>query len=249
MPEISEDHLVDSIADALQFVACYHPPDFIRAMAQAYAREENAGAKNAIAQILANSRMCALGRRPICQDTGVANVFVRIGVEARLGWKRPLQAIVDDAVRRAYRLDTNPLRASVVQDPLGARKNTGDNTPAMIHVEMVAGDRVEADVSAKGGGSENKTRFAVLNPSASVADWVVKTMETLGAGWCPPGMIGLGVGGSVDKAMAMAKQALNDEIDIFELIDRGPQNRVEELRLEIYERINALGIGRRGWAV
>ncbi|MCB1469239.1 MAG: fumarate hydratase [Rhizobiaceae bacterium] len=246
MPEISEDHLVDSIADALQFVACYHPPDFIRAMAQAYAREENAGAKNAIAQILANSRMCALGRRPICQDTGVANVFVRIGVEARLGWKRPLQAIVDDAVRRAYRLDANPLRASVVQDPLGARKNTGDNTPAMIHVEMVAGDRVEVDVSAKGGGSENKTRFAVLNPSASVADWVVKTMETLGAGWCPPGMIGLGVGGSVDKAMAMAKQALNDEIDIFELIDRGPQNRVEELRLEIYERINALGIGAQG---
>ncbi|MAY61677.1 MAG: fumarate hydratase [Rhizobiales bacterium] len=246
MPEITEDHLVDSIAEALQFVACYHPPDFVRAMAHAYDREGNPGAKNAIAQILANSRMCALGHRPICQDTGVANVFVKIGVQARLGWMRPLQEIVDEAVRRAYRLDTNPLRASVVQDPLGERKNTGDNTPAMIHVEMVAGDRVDVDVSAKGGGSENKTRFAVLNPSASVADWVVQTVETLGAGWCPPGMLGLGVGGSVDKAMAMAKQALNDEIDIFDLMDRGPRNRVEELRLEIYERVNALGIGAQG---
>ena len=246
MPEVTEAHLIDSIADALQFVACYHPPDFIAAMAEAHAREQSAGARNAIAQILTNSRMCAMGRRPICQDTGVANVFVEIGVEARLAWRRPLQEIVDDAVRRAYRLDANPLRASVIRDPFGARTNTGDNTPAMVQVEMVAGASVGVTVSAKGGGSENKTKFAVLNPAASVADWVVGAVETLGAGWCPPGMLGIGVGGSVDKAMAMAKASLNDPIDIFELRGRGPRDRVEALRLEIYDRVNALGIGAQG---
>lgn len=246
MPPVTEAHLTDSIADALQFVACYHPTDFIAAMGEAYRREASPGARNAIGQILTNSRMCALGRRPICQDTGVANIFVRVGVQAVTDWRRPLQDIVDDAVRRAYTLDTNPLRASVVRDPFGTRGNTGDNTPAMLHVEMVAGDRVDVTVSAKGGGSENKTKFAVLNPSASVADWVVNTVETLGAGWCPPGMLGIGVGGSVDKAMSMAKMALNDPVDIFDLIDRGPQDRVEELRLEIYERVNALGIGAQG---
>ncbi|SMX40914.1 fumarate hydratase [Maliponia aquimaris] len=246
MPAITEAHVTDSIADALQYVACYHPADFIAAMGEAYQREENPGARNAIGQILANSRMCALRHRPICQDTGIANVFLEIGVEARLDWKRPLQDIVDDAVRRAYLLDTNPLRASVVRNPLGPRENTRDNTPAMVQVEMVAGDRVGITVSAKGGGSENKTRFAVLNPSASVADWVVETVETLGAGWCPPGMLGIGVGGSVDKAMTMAKLSLNDPIDIFDLLARGPRDRAEELRLEIYERVNALGIGAQG---
>ncbi|SEO06279.1 fumarate hydratase [Palleronia pelagia] len=246
MPPITEAHVTDSIADALQYVACYHPVDFIEAMSDAYAREESAGARNAIGQILTNSRMCALGRRPICQDTGSANIFVEVGVEAVTSWKRPLQDIVDDAVRRAYLLDTNPLRASVVRDPFGIRKNTGDNTPAMLHVEMVAGDKVDITVSAKGGGSENKTKFAVLNPSGSVADWVVNTVETLGAGWCPPGMLGIGVGGSVDKAMAMAKMSLNDAIDMHELLKRGPSDPVEELRLEIYERVNALGIGAQG---
>ena len=243
---ITEAHVTDSIADALQFIACYHPTDFIEAMADAYAREEAPGARNAIGQILTNSRMCALGRRPICQDTGTANVFVRVGVEAVTDWRRPLQEIVDDAVRRAYLSDTNPLRASVVRDPLGMRKNTGDNTPAMLHVEMVAGRTVEITVSAKGGGSENKTRFAVLNPSASVADWVVGTVEALGAGWCPPGILGIGVGGSVEKAMAMAKMSLNDPIDMAALLARGPADRAEEIRCEIYERVNALGIGAQG---
>ncbi|KQI68781.1 fumarate hydratase [Loktanella sp. 3ANDIMAR09] len=246
MPPITEAHVIDSIADALQFVACYHPTDFITAMADAYEREEAPGARNAIAQILTNSRMCALGKRPICQDTGVANVFVKLGVQAATDWKRPLQDIVDDAVRRAYMLDTNPLRASVVRDPFGMRKNTGDNTPAMLHVEMVSGDKLDITVSAKGGGSENKTRFAVLNPSASVADWVIETVQTLGAGWCPPGMLGIGVGGSVDKAMAMAKMSLNDPVDMADLLARGPSNPVEELRCEIYRRVNDLGIGAQG---
>jgi fumarate hydratase class I len=246
MPPITEAHVTDSIADALQFVACYHPVDFIEAMTDAYNREQAQGARNAIGQILINSRMCALGKRPICQDTGTANVFLRIGVQAVTDWTRPLQDIVDDAVRRAYLLDTNPLRASVVRDPLGIRKNTGDNTPAMIHLEMVAGDKVDITVSAKGGGSENKTKFAVLNPSASVADWVVQTVETLGAGWCPPGLLGIGVGGSVDKAMAMAKMSLNDPIDMHELLKRGPADKVEELRCEIFRRVNDLGIGAQG---
>ncbi|HBM60387.1 MAG TPA: fumarate hydratase, partial [Citreicella sp.] len=239
MPAITESHVTDSIAEALQFVACYHPPDFIAALSRAHAAEESPAAREAIAQILVNSRMCALGQRPICQDTGVANVFVDIGVQARLDWHRPLQDIVDDAVRRAYRLDSNPLRASVVRDPFDSRQNTGDNTPAMIQTRMVAGDRVEITVSAKGGGSENKTRFAVLAPSASVADWVVEQMRGMGAGWCPPGLLGLGIGGSVDKAMAMAKEALNDPIDLDALRARGPQSAAERLRLEICDRVNA----------
>lgn len=246
MPAITESHVIDSVADALQFISCYHPRDFIRAMAAAWAREQSPAARNAMAQILVNSRMAALGHRPICQDTGVANISVRIGVGARLDWRRPLQEIVDDAVRRAYRSDTNPLRASVVADPFGRRHNTGDNAPAMLHVEMVAGDRIDIDVSAKGGGSENKTKFAVLNPSASVSDWVVGTVEAMGAGWCPPGILGIGIGGSVDKAMVMAKQALNEPIDATELRARGPATLEEELRLEIMDRINALGIGAQG---
>ncbi len=246
MTVIREADLIDSIADALQFVSYYHPPDFIRAMAAAWEREESRGAKDAMAQILVNSRMAALGRRPICQDTGTANVFIKIGHRARLDLSRPLQEVVDEATRRAYMLDSNPLRASVVVDPLGTRKNSGDNTPAMLSVELTEGDTVEVHVSAKGGGSENKAKFAVLNPSDSIADWVVKTVEGLGAGWCPPGILGIGVGGSADKAMALAKKALNDPIDMADLRRRGPRDRTEELRLEIHDRINALGIGAQG---
>ena len=246
MNVIRENDLLDSIAEALQYISYYHPPDFIQAMASAWEREESQGAKDAMAQILVNSRMAATGRRPICQDTGTANVFIEIGHQARLELSRPLQEVVDDAVRRAYNLDTNPLRASVVVEPFGERKNSGDNTPGMMHVEMVEGDKVSVHVSAKGGGSENKAKFTVLNPSGSVADWVVNTIETLGAGWCPPGILGIGVGGSSDRAMLMAKQSLNDPIDMHELRRRGPSSRTEELRLEIYERVNALGIGAQG---
>lgn len=243
---ITEADLIASIADALQYISYYHPPDFIAAMASAYEREQSPSAKAAIAQILINSRMCATGHRPICQDTGIANVFVEVGVEARTDWTRPLQDMIDDAVRQAWALETNPLRASVVVDPLDTRRNSGDNTPAMVQVQMVAGKGVHVTVSAKGGGSENKTQFAVLNPSASVTDWVVDRVAQMGAGWCPPGMLGLGVGGSVDKAMAMAKASLNQPIDITDLRARGPANRVEEMRLEILDRVNALGIGAQG---
>ncbi len=246
MTVIREADLIDSIAEALQYISYFHPPDFIRAMAAAWAREQNPSAKQAMAQILVNSRMCALGRRPICQDTGTANVFLTIGSQARLELSGSLQKAVDEATRRAYRLDTNPLRASLVVDPFGSRKNTGDNTPAMVTVEIVAGNRIAVDVSAKGGGSENKAKFAVLNPSASVADWVVNTVETLGAGWCPPGILGIGVGGSADKAMVLAKASLNDAIDMADLLRRGPANKTEELRIEIYQRVNALGIGAQG---
>ncbi len=243
---IREDDLINSIAEAFQYISYYHPPDFIRAMSAAWEVEENPGAKAAMAQILVNSRMCALGRRPICQDTGTANVAIEIGAEARIDSARPLQDIVDDAVRKAYQLDTNPLRASVVRDPFDSRKNSGDNTPAMLTVDMVAGDKIKVHVSAKGGGSENKSRFTVLNPSASVADWVVSEVEKMGAGWCPPGILGIGVGGGADKAMKMAKMSLNDDIDLPEIRRRGPQNRTEELRLEIADRVNALGIGAQG---
>jgi len=243
---ILEADLIASVADALQYISYYHPPDFIAAMADAYTREQSKPAKAAIAQILINSRMCATGHRPICQDTGTANVFVEIGVEARTDWTRSLQDMIDDAVRQAWLFDANPLRASVVVDPLDSRKNSGDNTPAMIQTQMVAGDSVHVTVSAKGGGSENKTQFAVLNPSASVADWVVDRVAQMGAGWCPPGILGIGVGGSVDKAMALAKVALNEPIDITDLRSRGPANKVEQMRLDILERVNALGIGAQG---
>lgn len=244
--KVTESHLIDSITDALQFISYYHPRDFIQAMTRAWETEQSPAAKGAIAQILVNSRMAAIGHRPLCQDTGVANIQIAIGVQASLDWHRPLQEIVDDAVRRAYLLDTNPLRASVVADPFGRRQNTRDNAPAMLTVEMVAGDAVTVHVSAKGGGSENKTRFAVLNPAGSVADWVVSQVEQIGAGWCPPGILGIGVGGSVDKAMVMAKQALNEPIDITELRARGPNTAEEALRLEIVERVNDLGIGAQG---
>ena len=246
MRVIRETDLIDSIADALQFISYYHPADFIRALAGAWEREENPGAKQAMAQILVNSRMCAMGRRPICQDTGTANVIIEVGAQARLELSGSLQDAVDEATRRAYKLDSNPLRASVVVDPFDTRRNSGDNTPAMLTVDIVAGDTVSVHVSAKGGGSENKAKFAVLNPSASIADWVVQTVETLGAGWCPPGILGIGVGGTADKAMKLAKASLNDPIDMPDLIRRGPSNRTEELRLEIADRVNALGIGAQG---
>ena len=246
MAAIREEHLIESIAEALQYISYYHPPDFVSAMSAAWEREENPGAKQAMAQILVNSRMCALGRRPICQDTGAANIHVRVGVGAPLDLKRSMQEICDDGTRLGYRRDTNPLRASVVVDPFGARRNSGDNTPCMLTVEMVAGDTVEVEVAAKGGGSENKAKFTTLNPSGSVADWVVDTVETLGAGWCPPGILGIGVGGNADKAMALAKQALSEPIDMADLLRRGPVSKTDALRLEIYERVNALGIGAQG---
>ena len=246
MTVITEEHLIESIADALQFISYYHPSDFVEAMAAAWEREENPGAKMAMAQILVNSRMCAMGRRPICQDTGAANIHVRIGVQAPIRFTRALQEICDEGTRQGYQRDTNPLRASVVVDPFSRRKNSGDNTPCMLSVEFVAGDKVDVEVAAKGGGSENKAKFTTLNPSGSVADWVVNTVETLGAGWCPPGILGIGVGGNADKVMALAKQSLNDPIDMADLLRRGPSNPTEELRIEIYERVNALGIGAQG---
>lgn len=246
MPAITEAHVIDSITDALQYISYYHPPDFIHAMSTALENEKSPAARNAITQILVNSRMAAIGHRPICQDTGIANITALIGVKAKLDWSRPLQEIVDDAVRRAYRNDENPLRASVVADPFGRRENTRDNAPAMLHVEMVAGNDVKFHVSAKGGGSENKTKFAVLNPSDSVADWVVEEVQKLGAGWCPPGILGIGIGGSVDKAMTMAKQVLNEPINATELRTRNPSSPEEELRLELIDRINDLGIGAQG---
>lgn len=243
---IREDDLIASISDALQFISYFHPADFVTSLTQAYEREESPAARDAIGQILTNSRMAATGHRPMCQDTGVANLFFKIGIGARIDSVRSLQEIADIAVRRAWLTESNPLRATVVSDPLFTRKNTGDNTPAMIHVEIVEGDTVAVHVAAKGGGSENKARFAVLNPSDSLVDWVLRTVEGLGAGWCPPGLIGLGIGGSADKAMALAKEALLEPIDMPALRARGPASPIEELRLDLYERINALGIGAQG---
>ena len=243
---ISEDDLISSIADGLQFISYFHPQDFIRHMASALEQEESVAARDAITQILVNSRMAALGRRPICQDTGTVNVFIKLGMQVRINSNRSLQELVDQAVRIAYLKDDNPLRASLVRDPLSSRVNTGDNTPAMISVELVSGDRMQVGISAKGAGSENKAKFTVLEPSESVSDWVVKTVEGLGAGWCPPGVLGIGIGGNADKAMLLAKQALSEELDMVDLLKRGPSDRVEELRLEIFNRINALGIGAQG---
>ncbi len=246
MAVITEDDLIASIAEGLQYISYFHPPDFIRAMGQAWEREQNPGAKQAMAQILVNSRMCALGRRPICQDTGAANIHVKMGVQAQTNFKRSLQEICDEGTRQGYLRDSNPLRASVVVDPFGERKNSGDNTPCMLTVELVAGDKIDVEVAAKGGGSENKSKFTTLNPSGNVADWVVETVETLGAGWCPPGILGIGIGGNADKVMALAKASLSEPIDLAELMRRGPSNKIEELRLEIADRVNALGIGAQG---
>lgn len=246
MTIIREDDLVTSLAEALQYISTYHPPDYIAALAAAHDVEESASAKAAMAQILANSRMAALGRRPMCQDTGSAQVFMKVGMGVRFDTARNLTDIVNEAVRLAWSQEGNPLRASMVDDPLFARTNTGDNTPALLHVELVAGNSVDIHVAAKGGGSENKARFAALEPGDSVADWVVRTVETLGAGWCPPGIIGVGVGGSPERAMLLAKQSLLDPIDMPQLVRRGPASKLEELRLDLFNRINALGIGAQG---
>ncbi|ALN71897.1 fumarate hydratase [Aureimonas sp. AU20] len=243
---IREADFISSVADALQYIAVFHPPSFVQSLAEAYAREESPAARDAIGQILVNSRMAAFGRRPICQDTGTVNVFVKLGIGARIETARPLADLVNEGVAKAYTDADNPLRASIVKDPLFGRKNTGDNTPAVVHVDVVAGDEVRVTVAAKGGGSENKAKFANLAPAASVSDWVVQTVETLGAGWCPPGLLGIGVGGTAEKAMLMAKESLLEPIDMAELIRRGPASSLEEMRLDIYERVNALGIGAQG---
>ncbi|NAW34936.1 fumarate hydratase [Halomonas alimentaria] len=246
MTVIRQDDLIQSVADALQYISYYHPKDFIDAMAQAYEREENPAAKDAIAQILINSRMCAMGHRPICQDTGIVTVFLHVGMNVRWDAEMSLDDMVNEGVRRAYQLPDNVLRASVLADPDGARKNTGDNTPAIIHHKIVPGDTVEVYVAAKGGGSEAKSKFAMLNPSDSVVDWVMEQLPKMGAGWCPPGMLGIGIGGTAEKAMEIAKEALLDPIDIQELQARGASNRAEELRLELFDRVNKSGIGAQG---
>jgi fumarate hydratase class I len=246
MTVIRQDDLIQSVADALQYISYYHPKDFIDAMAAAYEREENPAAKDAIAQILINSRMCAMGHRPICQDTGIVTVFIHVGMNVRFEADMSLDDMINEGVRRAYQLPDNVLRASVLADPDGKRKNTGDNTPAVIHHKLVPGDTVEVHVTAKGGGSEAKSKFAMLNPSDNVVDWVMEQLPKMGAGWCPPGMLGIGIGGTAEKAMEIAKEALLDPIDIQELQARGPSSRAEELRLELYDKVNKSGIGAQG---
>ncbi|MBX2835870.1 MAG: fumarate hydratase [Gammaproteobacteria bacterium] len=246
MTTIRKDDLIDSVADALQFISYYHPKDYIDAVHEAWKREESQAAKDAMSQILINSRLCAMGKRPICQDTGIVTVFLKIGMQVNWDTDVSLEEMVNEGVRRAYTHPDNTLRASILADPAGARKNTGDNTPAVIHVELVPGNTVHCDIAAKGGGSENKSKLAMLNPSDSIADWVEKTVPTMGAGWCPPGMLGIGIGGTAEKAMVMAKEALMDPVDIQALKDRGPKTRIEELRLEIFSKVNALGIGAQG---
>ncbi len=246
MTAIRESDFVQSIADGLQFISYYHPRDYIQSLAAAYELEESPAAKDAMAQILVNSRMCAEGHRPICQDTGSVVVFLKVGMDVRWDTRMSIQEMVDAGVRLAYMNPDNVLRASMVSPPIGARKNTGDNTPAVVHVELVPGDRVEVKMAAKGGGSENKSKFAILNPSDSLVDWVLKTVPTMGAGWCPPGMLGIGIGGSAEKAMLLAKESLMEHIDIQELQRRGPADPIEALRLELYEKVNALGIGAQG---
>ncbi|MDV6320583.1 fumarate hydratase [Chromohalobacter sp. HP20-39] len=246
MTVIRQDDVIQSVADALQFISYYHPKDFIDAMHEAYQREENPAARDAIAQILINSRMCAEGHRPICQDTGIVTVFVEIGMNVRWEADMSLDDMINEGVRQAYKLPDNVLRASVLADPDGKRQNTGDNTPAVIHHKLVPGDKVEIHVAAKGGGSEAKSKFAMLNPSDNVAEWVLEQLPKMGAGWCPPGMLGIGIGGTAEKAMELAKEALLDPIDIQDLKSRGAENRAEELRLELFEQVNRTGIGAQG---
>ncbi|MGO2241772.1 MAG: fumarate hydratase [Halomonas sp.] len=246
MTVIRQDDVIQSVADALQYISYYHPKDFIDAMAAAYEREENPAAKDAIAQILINSRMCATGHRPICQDTGIVTVFVHVGMNVTWEANMSLDDMVNEGVRRAYLLPDNILRASVLADPDGKRANTKDNTPAIIHHSIVPGDSVDIHVAAKGGGSEAKSKFAMLNPSDSVVDWVMEQLPKMGAGWCPPGMLGIGIGGTAEKAMLIAKEALLDPIDIQDLQARGPSNRAEELRLELFDKVNKSGIGAQG---
>ncbi|NQZ82005.1 MAG: fumarate hydratase [Colwellia sp.] len=247
MAIIKQQDLIESIADALQYISYYHPLDFIQALEKAYHKEENKAAKDAIAQILINSRMSAHGQRPICQDTGIVTCFVKVGMEVQ--WDKTdltVQEMIDEGTRRAYLNPDNPLRASIVKDPAGKRINTKDNTPAVVHIDMVTGGDIEIMIAAKGGGSENKSKMVMLNPSDSIADWVVKTLPTMGAGWCPPGMLGIGIGGTAEKAGVLAKESLMEPVNIQELIDRGAETAEEKLRLEIFERVNKLGIGAQG---
>ena len=247
MPTIRQSDFIDSVADALQFISYYHPQDYIEALGVAYEAEASPAAKDAIAQILTNSRMCAEGKRPLCQDTGIVVAFVKLGIDVR--WEGATMMpteMINEGVRRAYLDPDNKLRASILADPAGKRTNTKDNTPAVVHYEIVPGATVEVSIAAKGGGSENKSKFAMLNPSDSIVDWVLKTVPTMGAGWCPPGMLGIGIGGSAEKAMVLAKEALMEPIDIHELRRRGPRTALEELRLELFDKVNALGIGAQG---
>lgn len=246
MTLIKSEDLIASIADALQFMSYYHPVDFIQALGKAYEIEQSPAAKDAIAQILANSRMCAEGKRPICQDTGIVVVFMEVGTEVRWEPNTDIEELVNEGVRRAYGLPGNPLRASIVSDPAGQRRNTFDNTPAVTHIRLVPGDKVAIRISAKGGGSENKAQLGMLNPSDSVVDWVLSRVEEMGAGWCPPGVLGIGIGGTAEKAMLLAKEALLDGIDMPTLKEQGPKNHIEALRIEIYDKVNALGIGAQG---
>ena len=246
MVTIREDDLVESIADALQYISYYHPMDYIRALGEAYEAEQGAAAKDAIAQILTNSRMCAEGHRPICQDTGIVNVFVKWGQDCRLESDKSLQEVVDEGVRRAYLNAENKLRASILADPAFTRRNTRDNTPCVLSVEMVRGNIVGVDVAAKGGGSENKSKFKMMNPSDSILDWVLEMLPQMGAGWCPPGMLGIGIGGTAEQCMRLAKLSLMDPIDMGQLKARGPASDIEKLRIEIFDKVNALGIGAQG---
>ncbi len=244
---IRQVDLIESIAASLQFISYYHPADYIAHLARAYEREQSPAAKDAIAQILTNSRMSAEGHRPICQDTGIVNVFLKIGMDVRLeGFTGTLEDAINEGVRQGYNHPDNTLRASIVADPQFDRKNTRDNTPAVVNVEIVAGDKLDITVAAKGGGSENKSKLVMLNPSDSVVDWVLETVPRMGAGWCPPGMLGIGIGGTAEKAVLLAKQALMEDIDMYELLQRGPNNKTEEMRIELFEKVNALGIGAQG---
>lgn len=246
MTTIKAADLVSSVADSLQFISYYHPIDFVQAMHRAYLSEKSVAAKDAIGQILINSRMCAIGKRPICQDTGIVTAFVKVGMNCRFDTEKTIQEMVDEGVELAYTDPQNPLRKSIVEPPAGTRLNTKTNAPAVVHTELVAGDSVDINIAAKGGGSENKSKMAMLTPADSIVDWVTQTVPAMGAGWCPPGMLGIGIGGTIDKAMCLAKESLMDPVDIHELQERGPSNYLEELRLEIFEAVNNLGIGAQG---
>jgi fumarate hydratase class I len=246
MARIKKEDFIESIADSLQFISYYHPVDFVKAMHAAYEREENKAARDAIGQILINSKMSAIGKRPICQDTGIVTAFVKIGTDVSFDTKDTIQSMVDEGVRQAYNNPINPLRKSVVASPAADRTNTRDNTPAVVYTEIVEGDTIEVHIAAKGGGSENKTKSVMLTPTDSIVDWVKSVVPAMGAGWCPPGVLGIGIGGTVDKAMVLAKESLMGPVDMLELIERGPQNRIEELRIAIYNAVNSLGIGAQG---
>ncbi len=246
MSTINKQDLITSIRDALQYISYFHPPDFIKALHQAYQQEQSVAAKDAMAQILINSRMCAEGHRPICQDTGIVNVFLKVGMEVRWDTDMSIDEMINEGVHQAYVNADNPLRASIVSDPAGERRNTGDNTPAVIHKDIVPGDRVDIIVAAKGGGSENKSRFAILNPGDDIVAWVLEQVPAMGAGWCPPGILGIGIGGTAEKAMLLAKEAILEPVTIHELQARGANTRLEQLRLEIFNKVNALGIGAQG---